>query len=137
MRRDGQAPIVRCERSQSAEPPPERLVDLGEQGFGIAPGDLGENIPSHGIDVFRLPRGSRLHIGPDVVLKVTGLRNLCWQLDNFQEGLMPACLPNGADGKVELRAGIMTIVVSGGEISVSDLIWVSFPELPYEQLRRV
>ena len=42
----------------------EELHDeLRAGGFQIAPGAIGENITTRGIDLLALPRGARLHIG--------------------------------------------------------------------------
>jgi hypothetical protein len=52
----------------------------------VGAGQVGENITTRGIDLLGLPDGTRLHIGKYAVVLVTGLRNPCKQLDNFQPG---------------------------------------------------
>lgn len=115
----------------------ERLDELQAQGFMLAPGDIGENVLTRGLDLFALPRGTRLHIGAHAVVEITGLRNPCWQLDNFQEGLTRACLPKDGDGRVQLRAGIMSVVMTGGDIAIGDDIRAVLPPPPHEALARV
>ncbi len=66
----------------------ELLEELGGAGFSIAPGELGENITTEGVPLLGLPVGSVLNVGGDVLLAVTGLRNPCWQIDHYQDGLL-------------------------------------------------
>src|SRR5690606_39532239 len=58
----------------------ELLDELKEKGFTIVPGEMGENVTTRGIDLLALPTGTKLHIGANAVVKVTGLRNPCTQL---------------------------------------------------------
>lgn len=51
----------------------EELFDeLREAGFEVAPGDLGENLTTRGIDLLALPVGARLYLGDEAVVEVTG-----------------------------------------------------------------
>src|SRR5262245_1135407 len=59
----------------------ELFDELHDAGFRVAPGDLGENITTRGIDLLALPTGARLHLGASAVVEVTGLRNPCYQID--------------------------------------------------------
>jgi MOSC domain-containing protein YiiM len=68
----------------------ELFDELRTKGFHISPGQMGENITTRGIPLLQLPRGARLHIGQNAIVEVTGLRNPCKQLDDFQAGLMSA-----------------------------------------------
>ncbi|PWS38914.1 MOSC domain-containing protein [Falsiroseomonas bella] len=115
----------------------ETLQDLAAAGFHVAPGDLGENVTTRGLDLLALPRGARLHLGADAVAEVTGLRNPCHQLDDFRPGLMRALIGRGADGEVLLKAGIMAVVIAGGEVAAGDAIAVELPPEPHERLQRV
>ena len=56
---------------------------LASAGFAVAPGQMGENITTRGIDLLALPTGTRLHLGESAVVEVTGLRNPCTQLDGI------------------------------------------------------
>jgi len=111
--------------------------ELRAAGFRVGPGDMGENVTTQGIDLLALPQGARLRIGRDVVLQVTGLRNPCIQLDRFQDGLMQAVLDRAPDGTLIRKAGIMSIVESGGEIYVGDAITVELPAGPRRALQPV
>lgn len=117
--------------------PAERLESLRAQGFDVAPGALGENVTTEGIDLFALPRGARLHLGATAVVEVTGLRNPCHQLDSFAKGLMKATLARAPDGALLLRAGVMAVVLEGGELAPGDAIRVALPAEPHLALERV
>jgi MOSC domain-containing protein YiiM len=110
--------------------------ELKTKGFELAPGQMGENITTRGIDLLGLPRGTKLTIG-EAVLEVTGLRNPCTQLDGIQPGLMAAVLDRDEAGNLIRKAGIMTIVLQGGEVKPGDEIRVQLPSEPYQRLERV
>ena len=95
---------------------------------------MGENILTAGIDLLSLPRNTILNIGPDVVLKVTGLRNPCAQLNNLQSGLMKVVLDQDAEGNLIRKAGIMAIVEKGGQVNAGDQVSVEFPKEPHQAL---
>ncbi len=115
----------------------EMIDEISSKGFDIKPGQVGENITTHGIDLIYLARHTRLHIGSNVILSVTGLRNPCAQLDNFQAGLTRAFLSKSEDGKLIRKAGIMAIVLEGGVVYQGDEIRVELPSLPHLELERV
>lgn len=111
--------------------------ELQAAGFTVCAGDMGENITTRGIDLLGLPTGARLHIGNTAIVEVTGLRNPCAQLDNFQPGLMNAVLDRDAQGNLLRKAGIMGIVQTGGEVRSGDTIRVELPPEPHHPLERV
>ena len=115
----------------------EMIDEVCGNGFEIKPGDVGENITTHGIDLIFLPRHTRLHVGSNVILSVTGLRNPCSQLDNFQVGLTHAFIGKDDNGKPIRKAGIMAIVLEGGIIHQGDEIRVELPSPPHLVLERV
>ncbi len=111
--------------------------ELNNAGFDILPGQMGENITTRGIDLLKLPTDTKLHIGNEAVIQVTGLRNPCGQLDNLKAGLKAAVLYKDSEGNIIRKAGIMSIVLASGEISAGDNIRIEFPPQPYRQLERV
>jgi MOSC domain-containing protein YiiM len=111
--------------------------ELRQSGFQVAAGQMGENITTRGLDLLALPSGTRLHLGQSAVVELTGLRTPCSQLDNFQHGLMSACLSKDADGKVIRKSGVMSIVVAGGHVSPGDAIRVELPQEPRRPLEPV
>ena len=112
----------------------ELFDELREAGFDIVCGDIGENVTTEGIDLLGLPCGTRLHLGDQAVVEVTGLRNPCSQLDRFRPGLMQATIGRDPSGRPMLKAGIMAIVLTGGDIRPNDPIRVELPAPPYAPL---
>lgn len=100
---------------------------LRAQGFDLAPGEMGENITTAGIDLLGLSAGALLRIGADAVIEITGLRNPCAQLDRFRPGLMAATIGRAADGSLIRKAGVMAIVRAGGSICPGDTITLTAP----------
>jgi MOSC domain-containing protein YiiM len=115
----------------------ELFDEVAKKGFAVKPADLGENITTQGIDLLGLPRHAILNIGDDVSLEVTGLRNPCAQIDNFQKGLLAAVLDKGPDGELIRKSGIMTVVLKGGRVRPGDRIDVELPDAPFLPLERV
>ncbi len=101
--------------------------ELREKGFDVKPGDMGENVTTRGIDLLSLPTGALLRLGEEAVVRVTGLRNPCAQLDSFQPGLMQAVLERDAEGNLVRKAGIMGVVVRSGYVRPGDAIVVEAP----------
>ena len=111
--------------------------ELNASGFHISAGDLGENITTRGVDLLGLPTGTRLQLGNAAIVEVTGLRNPCEQLNGFQDGLMNACVYKDDDGNIICKAGVMSIVLAGGEIRVGNSIRVELASSPYRPLQVV
>jgi MOSC domain-containing protein YiiM len=115
----------------------ELIHELNAAGFDLRPGAIGENVLTKGIDLLRLPRGTRLHIGDSAVVEVTGLRDPCRQLNDYRPGLMEAVLEKDQRGHLIQKAGIMTVVHKSGEVRHGDEISVALPALPHQPLDRV
>jgi hypothetical protein len=112
----------------------ELFDELATAGFDVGPGQLGENVTTHGIDLLALPAGARLLLGASAVVEVTGLRNPCQQINAFRPGLMAAVLGRDAAGGVCRKTGVMAIVLVGGAVAVGDAIGIEFPVPPYRCL---
>jgi MOSC domain-containing protein YiiM len=108
--------------------------ELRAAGFDVSAGEMGENITTRGLDLLGLPVGARLHVGNTAVVQVTGLRNPCVQLDRFQSGLTAAVLDRAPDGSLVRKAGIMSIVLTGGDVRPGDPIRVELPPEPHRPL---
>ncbi len=115
----------------------ELFDELREQGFEIAPGDLGENITTRDLDLLALPAGTELRIGPSAVVVITGLRNPCVQIDRFRSGLMAAVLDRTADGNLIRKAGVMAVVAKGGPVVAGMALEVVLPAEPHRALEPV
>ncbi|MFF8190433.1 MOSC domain-containing protein [Streptomyces bobili] len=114
----------------------ELFAEVGAEGFTVAPGDLGENITTRGIDLLGLPAGTLLRIGA-AVLEVTGLRNPCLQIDNFQQGLLKQVVGRDEAGNIVRKAGVMSIVREGGVVRPGDAVEAELPSGPHRPLERV
>ncbi|CAM5551446.1 MOSC domain-containing protein [Streptomyces purpurascens] len=115
----------------------ELFAEVGDAGFEVAPGALGENITTRGIDLLGLPAGTLLHIGEAAVVEVTGLRNPCLQIDAFQDGLLKQVVGRDEAGRIVRKAGIMSVVREGGVVRPGDTIEVRLPAEPHRPLERV
>jgi MOSC domain-containing protein YiiM len=113
----------------------EELFDeVRAAGFEVAAGQLGENVTTRGIDLLGLPVGTLLRLGDEAVVEVTGLRNPCLQIDAFQDGLLKQVVGRDEDGVLRRRAGIMSVVVTGGVVRPGDPVEVELPDGPHRPL---
>jgi MOSC domain-containing protein YiiM len=101
--------------------------ELRAAGFDVAPGDMGENLTTRGLDLLALPAGTLLRIGETSLVALTGLRNPCRQLEGIQAGLQSALLDRDADGSLVRKAGVMGVVVVGGPVREGDPIEARLP----------
>ena len=85
--------------------------------FGLAPGDVREQVTVRGLHLAGLAPGSRLKVG-EAVLQVGGMCAPCERMDELQDGLRTS---------LEGRRGRFVTVLQGGEMSVGDPIVVEPP----------
>jgi len=111
--------------------------ELGAAGFEVRAGDLGENVTTRGIPLLELPIGSRLRLGASAVIEITGLRNPCVQIDRFRPGLLGNVVGRDESGAVWRKTGIMSVVITGGEVRPGDAIEVELPPEPHRALEVV
>ena len=112
----------------------ELFDELVARDHAVFPGDMGENLTTRGIELLALPTGTRLRIGSTAVVELTGLRNPCSQIDRFQPGLTAAVLDRDAQGELVRKAGVMAVVLQGGEVRPGDTIQVALPPAPHQPL---
>lgn len=111
--------------------------ELRSRGFHVEPGQMGENVTTRGLDLLALPTGTRLRLAADAVVELTGLRNPCVQLDWIENGLMAATLDRDESGGLIRKAGVMAVVVVGGDVRAGDPIRVELPAEPRRPLEPV
>ena len=111
--------------------------ELRSAGFVVSAGQMGENVTTRGIDLLKLPVGTRLSLGRRAIVEVTGLRNPCYQLNGFQPGLKEATLGRDEAGTSSARPVFMAVVLVGGEVRPGDLIGVELPPEPHRLLEPV
>ena len=129
-RRDPTRPNLRQVHLISAE----LFDELRGKGFEVAPGDLGENVTTEGIDLLALPAGARLRLGEQAIIELTGLREPCLLMDRFQMGLQAATQDRAADGAAVFKAGVMAVVLADGDVRPGDAIAVELPAGPHQAL---
>ena len=113
----------------------ELFDELAVEGHEVAPGELGENVTTAGVDLLDLPLGTRIRIGDAAEIELTGLRNPCVQIERFQPGLMKRLIRRDGKGAPHRRAGVMAIVVEGGVVRPGDTVTVELPRGPARSLR--
>jgi MOSC domain-containing protein YiiM len=115
----------------------EFLSELNQKGFGILPGQLGENITTTGIGLVSLPKNTILQIGAAVKLLVEGTRQPCKLVEQFREGLTKEVVETDLDGSVVYKNGVMCTVLVGGTVTIDDVILINYPNQPFRKLTRV
>lgn len=114
----------------------ELLEEVALAGFDVAPGQMGENITTRGLDLLGLSRGTVLGFGTARV-EITGLRNPCAQIDGFSPGLLKQMVYRDDQGVLVLRAGVMGVVLQGGVVEPGMTVGVREPEGAHVPLERV
>lgn len=125
------------------------LEEARSAGHDVGPGSLGENLLTEGLDLLALPTDTRLEIG-EAMLRVTGLRNPCRQINDLSAGLLKVVVARAdgvrSDSEVELgptggaeridgvgivrKAGVMAVVERGGVVRAGMAIEVHLPPGP-------
>jgi MOSC domain-containing protein YiiM len=91
----------------------ESIDKIRAKGLNVNHGDFAENLTIEGIDLPSLPIGTRLKVGPDVLLEVTQIGKVCHNRCNIFYTVGDCVMP---------REGIFAKVLTGGEIKVDDRI---------------
>jgi MOSC domain-containing protein YiiM len=99
----------------------ELIEDLRTVGFDIEVGAFGENVRIRNLKLTGLPVGTRLKLGEQVILAVTGLRAPCLKIDRFKIGLRRAVTAR-RDGHAYVKSAVMAVVIEGGIVRVGDEI---------------
>ena len=81
--------------------------------FGLAPGQVKENITVTGLDLSQSKGGQVFFIGEDVTMEIVGECEPCGKMDAIQPGLM---------AKIDGRRGMLAMVINGGQIKVGDTV---------------
>lgn len=105
----------------------EVFDDVAEAGYHLEPGQMGENVTTRGVDLLGLPTGTVLHLGDQARVCLTGLRNPCQQINDFDPGLLRQVLGRADDGSVERKGGVMSVVEAGGVVRAGDTVRIELP----------
>jgi len=132
------------------------LDEARAAGHDVGPGGLGENVLTEDLDLLALPTDTVLRIG-EAIVRITGLRNPCRQIDEFSPGLLKLVVtradgrptasevtlgPTGGaasldGGPIVRKAGVMAVVEQGGEVGAGMPIEVALPDGPHHPLQPV
>jgi MOSC domain-containing protein YiiM len=107
----------------------EVIRRVAAEGHPIAPGTVGENLTTEGLELAMLAAGTRLAVGPDVMLEIAGPANPCDVIkDSFLEGRSGriSILKHPTDSRIYAR------VLAQGTVGVGDRIRV-LPPAPDSQ----
>lgn len=105
----------------------EVFDEVAEAGYHLEPGQMGENVTTRGVDLLGLPTGTVLHLGDQARVRLTGLRNPCQQINDFDPGLLRQVLGRADDGSVERKGGVMSVVEAGGVVRPGDAVRIELP----------
>ena len=102
----------------------EAIRRVAADGHPIAPGTVGENLTTEGIELAALAPGTRLAIGADVLLELSGPANPCDVIRGSFRG--------GKSGRISilkhpLDSRVYARVLAGGTIAAGDVIRVLSP----------
>ena len=115
----------------------ELFDELAFVGYALTAGQLGENITTRGIGLLNLPQGTRLHLGGEAVVELTGLRTPCKLIEDFKPGLLKQVISRDAANKVLAKAGVMAIVLHGGDVHERSPIRVEYPAARHVPLQMI
>lgn len=90
----------------------ESILKTRKKKLAVNPGDFAENITTKGIDLPKLPLGTKLQIG-DALLEVTQIGKTCHSRCQVFYKVGDCVMP---------KEGIFAKVLRGGEIKVGDMI---------------
>ena len=93
----------------------ESIARMQGHGIVLRPGDFAENITTQGLDLPALPVGTRLQVGPSVVVEVTQIGKECHLGCEIRRLVGDCIMP---------REGIFARVITPGSIEAGDTITV-------------
>jgi MOSC domain-containing protein YiiM len=100
------------------------LIDhLQTLGFDVEVGELGENVATRNIDLVELHAGTRLRLGEDAIIEITGLRAPYFKIERFKRGLRRV-LTAHQRGQAYTPSAVMAVVIKSGTIRARDKIEV-------------
>src|SRR5699024_10851436 len=114
----------------------ELFDEVACAGFTLAPGQMGVNITTRGLELLGLGRGTVVGCGGPRV-EITGLRNPCAPVRACSQGLLRQRVYRDSAGAVGRRAGVVGVVLAGGTVVPGAPITVEIPQGEHVALERV
>jgi MOSC domain-containing protein YiiM len=93
----------------------ESIDKMVRMGLAVGPGDFAENITTEGLELFSLPVGSRVEIGPSAVLELTQIGKACHGGCEIMRAVGSCVMP---------REGVFFRVIRGGTVQPGDRLAV-------------
>ena len=110
---------------------PGELMDaLRAEGFSLAPGAIGENLVTRGVDLLDLPLDTVIRFPSGAQARLTGRRTPCRLVDRLGKGLMRRLMGSGGWG-VRPIAGAMAVITASGAVHLGDTAVVTTPDGPW------
>ena len=91
----------------------ESIEKMKSLGLEVKAGDFGENLTTKGINLIKLPLGTRLKLGKNVIIEITQIGKVCHTKCSIYYRAGDCIMP---------KEGIFARVLKGGEIKVGDEI---------------
>jgi MOSC domain-containing protein YiiM len=91
----------------------ESIQKMTAMGLNVGYGDFAENITTEGIDLVHLPIGTIIHIGKQVVLRVTQIGKVCHERCAIYYQAGDCVMP---------KEGIFAEVINDGKVAAGDEI---------------
>lgn len=97
----------------------EQINQLRAEGHSVAPGSMGENITTEGLDLFMIAPGDRFQLGEEVVVEVTHHTTPCFKISgSFSDGNFSRVSAKTHPG----WSRFYVRVLAGGTIRTGDII---------------
>lgn len=94
----------------------ESIERMRQRGFNLKPGDFAENLTTQDIDLLSLPVGTRLAVGPGILLEISQIGKECHA----------GCAISKLVGKCIMpKEGVFARVLTGGIVRAGDSIGVA------------
>jgi MOSC domain-containing protein YiiM len=94
----------------------ESIDKIREKGLDVNHGDFAENLTIEGIDLPKLPIGTKLKVGKEVLLEVSQIGKVCHNRCNIFYAVGDCVMP---------KEGIFAKVLVGGTIKVDDRVEIA------------
>ena len=93
----------------------ESIEKMRKMGYDVGPGDFAENLTCEGIDLLKLPIGTRVTVGDEIELEISQIGKECHS----------GCAIFKQTGKCIMpKEGIFSRVIRGGKVKTGDKIEV-------------
>lgn len=91
----------------------ESIEKMRGSGLDVKAGDFAENITTKGVDLLKLGLGSKIRVGPNVVLEITQFGKKCHSRCEIYLSAGDCVMP---------REGIFARVLKGGVVKPADIL---------------